>query len=400
MQLPAGRFRTPDFLVGQIRSIIDFYYPVSIDHHYGGFINQLRDDGTVFDSRTKHLVGTTRFIYNYATAGALLGDQDLIRAARHGIEFLDRGHRQPDGSFAWILDRNTVRDATLHAYGHAFVVLAAAAALRADIQEARPLLEQAWCVLEERLFEPEHGLYADEIPAGSGSVPEPYRGQNANMHLCEAFLLAFETTGDQIYLDRAALLAERICLDLAAHTKGLIWEHYRSDWTPDFIYNQDNPKDLFRPFGYLPGHFIEWAKLLVLLDNHRPAEWRLERAEALFDTAMASCWDADKGGIAYSYTPERGILDTDRYYWVIAEAIAASALLAGRTGRTHYWDWYDRLWSYAEEFFIDAEYGGWYRVLDRAGNRYSDEKSPAAKTDYHPLSACMTALDVIGRQRG
>ena len=34
----------------------------------GGFHNQLRDDGTVYDASTKHVVGTCRFSVNFALA--------------------------------------------------------------------------------------------------------------------------------------------------------------------------------------------------------------------------------------------------------------------------------------------------------------------------------------------
>ena len=99
----------------------------------------------------------------------------------------------------------------------------------------------------------------------------------------------------------------------------------------------------------------------------------------------------------YAFDRDGAILDTDRYYWVLAEAIAAAALLGSRTGDTDYWLWYDRFWDYADKYLIDHRYGGWYRVVDIDGRKYSDLKSPPAKTDYHPLSACYAAMKAMGR---
>ena len=48
-----------------------------------------------------------------------------------------------------------------------------------------------------------------------------------------------------------------------------------------------------------------------------------------------------------------------RYYWALAEMIAAAGLLAQRTGSAEYWEWYDRAWRYAIGSFIDSERGGW-----------------------------------------
>ena len=59
-------YRNPEFLRDHIANIILFYHPTCIDNEFGGYINQLRDDGSVYDRMTKHLVGTCRFIYNLA----------------------------------------------------------------------------------------------------------------------------------------------------------------------------------------------------------------------------------------------------------------------------------------------------------------------------------------------
>ena len=253
-------------------------------------------------------------------------------------------------------------------------------------------MDDIWELLESRFWDPDASLYVDEIAAGDWSKIDAYRGQNANMHMCEAMLAAWEASGEARYLDRAAVLARRICRDLAAQAGGLIWEHYKTDWTHDWDYNKDDPKHLFRPYGYLPGHFTEWSKLLLILDRHRPSDWLVPKARMLFDAALERAYVPETGAIDYTFAPDGTILDTDQYYWVFSETFAAAALLANVTGLDKYWDWYDRIWSYAYKHFVDHEYGGWYRILNRDGQEYSNEKSPAAKTDYHPLAACFEVL--------
>ena len=395
----AVNYRDPNVLRRHIRRIIDFYHPACIDSERGGYINQFTDDGTIYDRDTKHLVGTCRFIFNYAVAAELFGGGEYRSAAAHGVAFLQSAHRQSDGGFAWVLGPRGVEDGTRHCYGHAFVLLAAALAARAGVSEADTLTGEVFELLEERFWDPGARLYVDEIAAGNWREISPYRGQNANMHLCEAMLTAFETSREDRYLDRALTLAKRICVDLAAPAQGLIWEHYTTDWQHDWEYNRDDAKNLFRPYGYLPGHFVEWAKLLLILERHRPEPWLAPAAARLFDTALQRSWDQEQGGMHYAFAPDGTILDTDRYYWVLAETVAAAALLAVRTGEARYWDWYDRAWHYADRHFVDHAHGAWYRVLDRAGHRYDDKKSPPSKTDYHPLGACYEILRAL-RQQG
>ncbi|MDE0303640.1 MAG: AGE family epimerase/isomerase [Albidovulum sp.] len=385
-------YRECSFLRSHIRSILDFYLPRAIDRRAGGFFGGLTDDGTIYDPDTRHLVDTCRHIYNYSTAIVLFGEDRFAEAAEHGLKFLDTAHRLPQGGFAWVLENRRIEDATRHCYGHAFVLLAASAAAKAGLSEAAALVDETWKILEERFFEPEAGLYADQIGPSSWSDVDSYRGQNANMHLCEAMLVAYEATGDSRFLDRAETLARRICLELAAETDGLVWEHYRRDWSVDWDYNREDPKNLFRPYGYLPGHFVEWTKLLVLLHRSRPEGWMLDRARALFDAALEHGWDSERGGFNYTFAPDGRILDTDRYYWVLSEAIAAAALLGRALGVEAVWQWYDRFWEYSGNVLIDHKHGGWYRVTDPDGKPYDELKSPPAKTDYHPLSACAASL--------
>jgi len=386
-------FRSRQFLLGHVRQTMAFYHPRCIDPH-GGYFQFFKDDGRVYDASTRHLVSSTRFVFNYSMAWQAFGDPAYQEAVRHGIAYLRQAHRNPDtGGYAWLLRDGQVADATHHCYGLAFVVLAYAKALEAGMEQARGWLAETWELMERRFWEPDHGLYADE--AGAGWELAPYRGQNANMHACEAWLAAFEASGEARYLERAATLARNMTLGQAALAGGLVWEHYHRDWTPDWDYNRGDRSNIFRPWGFQPGHQAEWAKLLLVLDRHAPAGWHLPRARELFDRAMAMAWDREHGGLVYGNDPQGGIYDGDKYFWVQAEALAAAALLASRTGEAEYWDWYRRLWEYSWTHFVDHEHGAWYRILGRDNRKLGDEKSPAGKTDYHTMGACYEVLKVL-----
>ena len=220
------------------------------------------------------------------------------------------------------------------------------------------------------------------------------------MHLCEAMLAAFDASSDPRYLQRALTLADNMTRRQSAKADGVVWEHYDVHWNVDWNYNRDNPRHLFRPWGFQPGHQTEWAKLLLILDRHVEADWLVTTARHLFDTAVEHSWDRDFGGLCYGFAPDGSICDDDKYFWVQAESLAAAALIASRTGEQRYWDWYECLWRYAWEHFVDHGHGAWYRILDRRNRKYSDEKSPAGKTDYHTMGACYEVLNVIDRKPG
>lgn len=388
-------FRSPEFLRAHIAQTMAFYHPRCIDQA-GGFFHYFLDDGSIYDRSHRHLVSSTRFVFNYAMAAREFGRADYLDAARHGLDYLRRVHRDADNrGYVWTIRDGQPEDRTQHAYGAGFVLLAYATALRAGIEEARTWIDETWQLLEARYWDADSGLYRDEAdPHWNFSA---YRGQNANMHLCEAMLAAYDATAQPRYLDRALTLADHITRRQSTKAGGLIWEHYDADWNVDWNYHKDDPKHLFRPWGFQPGHLTEWAKLLLTIERHRPVDWLLPTARNLFDAALARAWDDEYGGLCYGFAPDGAICDADKYFWVQAESLAAAALLADRSGDARYSREYVRLWRYAWKHLVDHEHGAWYRILDRANRKYSNEKSPAGKTDYHTMGACHEVLALLRR---
>ena len=388
-------FNDKRFLIDHIESIMKFYHPHCIDNNIGGFFQYFRDDGSIYDFDNKHLVSSTRFIFNYSMAAIQFDNKDYLDAALHGIDYLRGSHLNKNtGGYAWTMKGLEVDDSTNYCYGLAFVLLAYSSAYKAGILKAKDYIEETFQLMEKHFWSKEYELYSDEISA-DWKVVSGYRGQNANMHSCEALIAAFEATGSQKYLDRALLIGKNICIRQAGLAEGLIWEHYDSNWEINWVYNKNRPDDLFRPWGFQVGHLTEWAKLLLILERHVKEDWLLPRAQELFDDAVEMGWDEKSEGLFYGFAPNGDISDKDKYFWVQAESLAAAAVLAKRTGDDYYWEWYDRIWNYSWKHMIDHKYGAWFRILDSNNNKYNDLKSPAGKTDYHTMGACYEILKTI-----
>ena len=75
-------FRSRTFLVDHVRRTLAFYHPRCIDPD-GGFFHFFRDDGTVYDTSTRHLVSSTRFVVNFAMAWRHLRERRWRDALEH-----------------------------------------------------------------------------------------------------------------------------------------------------------------------------------------------------------------------------------------------------------------------------------------------------------------------------
>lgn len=391
---PMIDFRNRDFLRRHMRDTLRFYDARVIDPA-GGYRQNYFDDGRTFEDHKKHLVSSCRLVINYCLAERLLGTPHAREYWQHGLTFVRDVHWQADRQgYTWALDKNG-NDETNHCYGLAFVVFMYALALERGDRRAEQDLYAAWSIMEERFWQADVGLYADEASADWRRLSD-YRGQNSNMHACEAAIFAFEASGDRRFLERALALAQTIAVQQAGKADGLIWEHFKPDLSLDWGYNRDDPNNLYRPWGFQPGHQTEWAKLLLLLYRHHPEAWLCERAVELFDRTVALAWDEGHGGLFYGFDPDGNICDDTKYFWVQAESFAAAAILARVTADERYWDWYTRLWTYCWDHFVDHEHGAWYRILSADNRKLTDHKSIAgAKCDYHNLGACALALECV-----
>lgn len=383
-------FESAAFLEAHVQDTLTFYEP-RVYAPEGGFYGCFFDDGECFDKKSRQLVGGARYVFNYATAYRLYGAPQHLDWAKWGLQFLTNTHKQDNGGYAWLIENNVAVDKQVMAYGHAFVILAAASCIRAGVPGAEKTLSETFDFMETYFWDEDAGAYNDERDASLEQL-SPYRGQNANMHMCEALLAAWQSTRDVKYINRAQALAHRFTFELAAQSNNKIWEHYNTHWHVDMEYNINSPNDRYRPWGFQPGHQTEWSKLLLILNDERPDKKWVDKAKQLYDQAMAMGWDHKFGGLYYGVAPDNTICSDDKHFWVQAETFAAAWRLYNVTNDETYLQDYRRIWQWCWDHMVDHKYGAWYRVKKRDGSATDNKKSPLGKTDYHTMGACWDVL--------
>ena len=400
-------FRSPAFLRRHAHDIVGFYDSCALDPA-GGFFHAFKDDGQICHPAERQLISSAGFVALYARMLRHFATspqaQSWRSALEHGLNFLERMHREPSsGSYAWSLHwqhgRLQSREFVADSLGLAHVLNAHAHAVLADVPASLPVLDQIWSALESHFYDRRAGLYACRLNADGELAP--HRRQSVNLALCEAFLSAWTATGDRKYLERADQLAELVTDLLASRTGGLIWEDFHVDWSPDQSHPGEYDPSAAR-WGFRIVDQMRWSRLLLQLDQQLPGtdqeHPRVQRARELFARATRLGWDRTHEGLVTSLGPNQQVLDTHRHHDALAEAIIAAALLGQRTASGAYWDWYDRFWGFAWKQFIDHRKGGWWRALNGANQKISDDKSPPGKVDLPNLGACLDILEAFETQ--
>jgi mannose/cellobiose epimerase-like protein (N-acyl-D-glucosamine 2-epimerase family) len=367
--------------------LLDFYLAAA-DFAGGGFW-ALDGTGRPDTARPKELWVNARLVHCFAL-GSLLGHPGCTALVRHGLDGLRRVfHDSGHGGWFW-----TTADPRKQTYGHAFVLLAACSAAQAGF-DTTDLIAEVTALLGTRFLEPDQNLYMEGW-SRDWTVSEDYRGQNPNMHLVEAFMAACEATGDRGYLDRAQPIAARIIGEFAAADGWRIPEHFTATWRPQPEFHRDQPRDILRPYGYTPGHSLEWARLLIQLraQSGTPSgegnDWMLDAARHLFTRAVADGWDSGHTGFVYTVASDGAVVVADRFHWVATEAIGAAAYLYRATGDPAYDRWYRDFWDHAALHLIDRRAGSWHHEL-APGNHPAHTTWPGKPDLYHALQATLFA---------
>lgn len=252
------------------------------------------------------------------------------------------------------------------AYGHAFVIFAAAAAVVADIDGARELLDDSLSLTMHKFWDEDRGLAVEEWDR-TWSHLDGYRGLNGNLHLVEAMLAAGDATGERRWHDIAGRIAAHV-VDFTKATNYRVPNHFDAQWQPDLEHNRHLPEHPFRPFGAMVGDAFEWARLLVgvagTLGDDAP-DGLIETATKLYDRAVSDAWAADGAdGFVYTTDWQGKPVVRARMHWVLLEAINAGESLRQVTGEQRFADDEARWWEYAEAYLVDHELGSWHHELD------------------------------------
>jgi sulfoquinovose isomerase len=378
------------WLLAEAGGLMDFFQDRAINPK-GGFYDLDRAGAPLAtDNPARGIHASARMVHCFAIAD-LLGRPGAADVVDHGMRYLWEKHRdEKNGGYFWQADDHGAADASKQGYGHAFVLLAASSAKVIGHPLADRMLSDITEVIETKFWEERHGAIAEEFSEDWQPVAG-YRGQNSNMHLTESLMAAFEATGESHYLKKAERIAD-LLINRRAREEGFrVAEHFSEEWVVDRSYYHQN--EMFRPAGTTPGHWLEWARLLLQLYTlgGKTHAWMPEAATALFERSMTLGWDADKGGFFYTLDWQDVPEKKEKLWWPMCEAAGAAHFLNAHVGGTFHEDSYRKIWSTISGHFIDRQHGGWFEELtvDLAP---ANTLFPGKGDIYHALQACLIPL--------
>ena len=366
-----------------------------MDTKNGGYIGYVGHDLKRDPESVKGCILNSRILWFFSQASLTLEKPELLVYAKHAYEMLCRMCDIWNGGVFWSLNADgTVADSTKHTYNQAFAVYALSCYARAA--KCPGALEKAlllFDLIEDKCTDSIGYLEAqtaDWKPESNEKLSEngvmAEKTMNTLLHVLEAYTELLRASGDARVRERLIFILNTL------QDKIYNPERHRQEVFFDREYHS-----ILDLHSY--GHDIETSWLAdraleVLGDETLTARIRpilMDMAEETRRTAFT-----DHG---FANECDRSRVDTDRIWWVQAEAVIGFLNAWQKTGDAGFRAAAEQQWCYIRDVMIDRRTGSeWFWGVDEHG--VPDTDKPIVDPWKCPYHNGRMAFEVIERSRG
>jgi len=375
--------------------ILEFWMVHAIDNTNGGFYGRVNRLNQPVQNAHKSAILNSRMLWTFAAAYRLFGDSRYSSVADNAFsycedKFWDRSH----GGVYWMLDRTgTPVDTKKHNYAQAFALYGYSEYYRATGNtSALNRSIDFFSYLEKHALDRENKGYREAFdrtwePLSDAKLSDEKivvkRSMNTHLHLLEAFTNLYRIWPDETLCDRLKMLIELFI--------GPMYDSENHHFFP-FFDEQWNVVET----TYSYGHDIEASWLISeaahMVDDNDLIETTNSLAAEIAQATTHEGIDQVFGGVFYQGKSGQ-VIDTDKHWWVQAEAIVGLYDAYQKTGNEEFLHAAVQIWTYTKDKVKDHQYGDWFFRITQGGKPYLDEdKIGPWKCPYHTARACMEIL--------
>lgn len=373
------------------QNILPFWAKYAPDPIHGGFIGEMSNDLKINPSALKGLILNARLLWTFS-AGASWGPYREL-ADRAYAYLMEKFWDKEFGGAYWLLDpEGNPIDTKKKIYGQAFLLYALTEYYRTTQRnEALEKAKEVFRLIEEKSYDRENTGYfetyerdwqlASDLRLSEKDMNEK-KSMNTHLHLLEAFTHLYRVWKNPLLKTRLTQLVLNFMEHIIDSQKFHLILFFDEKW---------NPKSELISYG----HDIETSWLLceavdVLEDAElKPSVFRT--AVRMAKEVLLRAQDHD-GGIFYEADTE-GILDSDKHFWVQAEAVVGFLNAYQLSKDERFLESSQKCWHFIQTHLVDRQYGDWLYRVSREGKPYWEvPKISEWKCPYHSSRMCMEAI--------
>ena len=362
------------------------------DDEFGGYYGYLDYDLKLDKKAEKGCILNSRITWFFSNAYTLLKDKSLLEEADHGYEFLKEHCIDKEyGGIYWSMKYDgTPLDTTKHTYNQAFCIYALSSYYEASgKQEALDLARKLYKLIEEKCTDDQGYLEAftrDFQPESNEKLSEngvlAEKTMNTLLHVLEAYTELYRVSKDEEVGNRL-----RWIMDTFAD------KVYNPTLKRQEVFFDKNYNSIIDLHSY--GHDIETAWLMDRSLEVLGDDSYTQRITPITKALTENIYNVAFDGHSLSNECDRGVVDTNRVWWVQAETIVG--FLNGYEKdptKIKYQEAAEATWQFIKDHVIDKRTGSeWFWLVRQDGSPV--EGKPIVepwKCPYHNGRMCMEVI--------
>lgn len=395
-------------------NILPFWLKMQ-DPERGGFYGQMTGDGRLNTEANRGCILNARILWSFSAAYRVLGKAEYLAAATNAKDYILTHFIDPQhGGAYWELDANGVPvDSKKQFYAIGFVIYGLSEYVRATgDKDALDMAFALYDCIERHSWDPDYGGYIEACTREWGKIADMRlsdldanfpKSQNTHLHIIEPYtnlyraLCELENKDFDQYSSYISLFKSR----LGSALRRLINIFCNNILNPethhlDLFFEMDWKRGAGQLESY--GHDIECSWLMheaALVLGDKELLDKVEPIVQMVAKASEKGLNPD-GSMTHEANLDTGHMDTDRHWWVQAEAVVGFYNIYQYFGDKSALDKSLRCWQYIKDNLIDHTLGEWYWSRDPEGNiNTKDDHAGFWKCPYHNSRMCLELIERI-----
>jgi len=378
-------------LTTALYDILLYWEQFTIDTKDGGFYGAINNDNVVQQGSPKGSVLNSRILWTFSAAYKFNPKPGYLTLAERAYQYIRRYMQDPaSGGVYWsVTATGEPLETRKQVYGQAFLIYALSEFYAINnVPEVLDWAIEVYRLLETHSYDPVYGGYYEAFSREWGPLEDlrlspkddnAAKTMNTHLHVLEAYTNLYRIWPDTGLRNKIHglidIFLEKI-IDSATHQQILF---FNTTWEPQSTV-----------ISY--GHDIETSWLLqdaaeVLADGpllERVKKNTVEMAQA----AIAGI--ATDGSLQYEDD------NTEKHWWVQAEAMVGFFNAWQLNGEDKYLQLSLRNWEFVKKYIIDKEKGEWFwGVTEALEVMPGQDKAGFWKCPYHNSRACLELIHRI-----
>lgn len=378
-------------------NILPFWIDRMTDQEYGGFYGCIDGHNQLHAKADKGVILNTRILWTFSAAYAYTPNTQYLEVAQRAYHYIKSYFLDPvHGGVYWALDhQGTPVDTKKQLYAQAFALYAFSEYYKiTQQQEVLNTCIEFFNHIETFSFDRQYNGYFEALDREWNILPDvrlsdkdanEVKTMNTHLHILEAYTNLFRIWPEQT---------------LKGQLKNLTQLFFEKFISPTYHFNLffDEQWQL-KSDATSYGHDIEGSWLLHEAVKVLDESTLLDKVEDIaIKMVEASLAGIDDDGALINETTKT-IIDSDKHWWVQAEALVGLVNAWQITGDDKYLEYTRKTWAFIQKHIIDRENGEWlWRVTKTHDRVTKEDKAGPWKCPYHNGRAMMELIKRLSKQ--